>query len=281
MLMTKEVEIPLKRNSIIYIPLPKKVTGLAKSIRHIKQLGSLLFAKDYSSYDKMYKLAQTSYSSESGTHFWKQIATNGLENYEEKAFLDSTRNLSIETALVVGCGAGREVFGLEKMVQHVDGIDFSDHLIHAAQTMAILTKSRALFYKEFNDIDKKYDLIFVTNVLLNLIPGSRKRNEFLQNLKNLCHDDTQLIFFIDQEELNFRHRFFWISLLLRLRSWLTGSDWEKGDIVSAWLANRKDDSTPLYYHYFPNQESIQNLFFENGFKANKSWGIFWRAQISN
>jgi SAM-dependent methyltransferase len=265
-----ESEFKLKENSLLKIPLPRGDRGIQKIKRHFLQLFKIFFSPDYANYNKMFELGKRNYESNHGASFWKEIATNGLETYEEEAL----RSLSNEyrKVLVYGCGAGREAFGIGKLDKNVDAYDYSRPLIDFAKKMNSFQNVH--FYHELPD--KKYDVIFVTNVLMNLIPGSKKRDEFLQEIKKRCHEKTECLFFINEGVITYNSRFFWLSLLLKVKSYMFLGPWEKGDIVSSWMANRTQDPTPLYYHFFTEVE-ITEVFRKNGLKASRKWGIFWKV----
>lgn len=270
-----EKEFELKENSFLKIPLPPRVTGISKFKRHIVQFIKIFFGKEYASYDAMFELGKRNYNSEVGMSFWKEISRNGLETFEEEAIktcLPLGKNV-----LVYGCGAGREAFGINELGYDVDGYDYSENLINYAKS---LDHSDVNFLTSL-DKDKKYDLIFVSNIILNLIPGELKRTEFLSELKAHCHNDSSLIFFINQEEYPLTSRFFWISFILRIKSLLGLGPWEKGDIVSGWMANRTDDPTPLYFFNYSNDSQIRDFFEKNGFACTKEWGIFWKVKLNS
>ena len=280
--MTEQSEI--EYNSLTDIPLPPGRRGLEKLKRHLRQLRLLFSSNRYRSYENLLKGVKESYSTPTEVEFWHRAALFGLEEYEFRALRDARESSSILRekeqwdCLMIGCGAGREAFGLEKLGHNVVATDISEKLLEIASEIKNEIDSRVEFYNGSipkNHDSKTFDLIFVTNALLNLLPGRANRINFLKEVRSYCHTDTRILFFADVEPLNPRNRLFWISQVLRLKKIIGLGDYESGDVVSSSLGNWAGDDDPILFHYFPSNLKFQSELSEAKIEAEHKWGIFW------
>lgn len=273
--------------SVLNYARPTRLKGLAKISRRMQQAWTILFAHEFSSYTEMQPTAVDLYDVSVEKSHWQAFADYGLEPYELRAIGQAMRALGKDSGqtkvLMVGRGAGREAFGMEKLGMQVTAADTATGLIEFAGRHAEKIKSTVRFERiepnqRLPQVEGGYDIVFVTNILLNLIPGRHARRQFLHRLREVSGPATQIILFADILKPSIGERFFWISQLMRLRS-VFGADFEPGDTASGQLTSAHAGVVTSYYHYFPDQKALLEELHAAGMTAINPWGIFWLARL--
>ena len=89
--------------------------------------------------------------------------------------------------LVVGCGTGREIYGLKKIgFKNIIGIDISPDMIKEAKKLVPKTK---LFVCDINQFrsNQKFDAIIYFNNILEQIPSINKKKNAINKTKELLN----------------------------------------------------------------------------------------------
>ena len=101
----------------------------------------------------------------------------------ERALLDR-RTSGMGTALVVGCGVGREAIGLAGLGWQVVGMDGSPGLVEAAQAnearSGVQVDWRAQHLSDGLALGRRFDLICLFGQVYGLIPGRARRVQLLR-----------------------------------------------------------------------------------------------------
>mgnify|MGYP003862771077 CR=1 FL=1 len=212
------------------------------------------------------------YSTPTELDYYEKLVRLGLESEElQAAFAAFKLFQGSPTALVVGCGAGRESFALEKMGYKVLGIDSSQSMIMRAQMVSSRIKSRVTFKQGdvFSLSNAHFDFLFVSPAIIGHIPTQTKRVEFLKKLHQLGNQNSVLFCLPYIRQLTPRDRLFWGSQILRFR-WRGQNIWSPGDTVSSFLGNHNTDAGLLYYHFYPSFDHFERELRLAGFLAQTS-----------
>lgn len=112
-------------------------------------------------------------------------ATEGLSKEEEiviKKYLASDSKI-----LVVGCGTGREIYGLRTLgFKNVTGIDISPEMINEAKKLVPNVK---LFVKDINKFEskEKFDAVIYFNNIIEQIPSFDERKKAIIKARELLN----------------------------------------------------------------------------------------------
>lgn len=259
--------------------------------RRIFQVYKVLVDKSYCSDEGLLSLRESRYAQKAEIDFYKSIALSGLEEDEVIAFESCLANLeNKKSALVIGCGAGREVFALSKNFEFVCGLDSSLPMIQASdEVKALFLKlnpavANLNFYYISNpndfltswssDGNRRFDFIYVPRGILNHLPRQQERVRFIKNLSLLLASASKLLLQIDVPP---RRSWKLSSLLLKVRF----KKWEAGDSLRSYLGNHNADSTLLFYHEYGSAQEVESELFAAGLQlcpAESSCG-FWHCQL--
>ena len=131
-----------------------------------------------------------SYETPQSVAFYSQAASSGLKIWE-KTVVDRlfAAGTSTRTILVVGCGGGREIFGLEDLGFDVSGVDVSAALIAEAHNEASRRESRAVIVlgdgAHFPFADGAFDAVVIWSQVLGHVPLSSGRAAFLAEARRV------------------------------------------------------------------------------------------------
>ncbi len=256
-----------------------KDRGLKMFFRRIKQFNNILFSDTFSNYEAVVETTKKRYSSIEEIEFYKKFGKIGLLD-EEMLILKSlaTKLPEDKSCLVVGCGTGREVFGVEKLGFQTTGVDNCQPMITNAELLKAELSSLATFKTcDFLTFcpPKKYDVVFMTYALLNHIQGKENRIDFLKHAKSLMKDNGYIVMHCDEFPMTNNLRYHIASILLRLR-WLGKNKWQKGDTARSFLGTHCSNKTPLFFHYYTSHfEVIQELQGAGlmGWQFRRGWVI--------
>jgi SAM-dependent methyltransferase len=242
---------------------------MLRTMRRVKQLSYLLTSSVFSDHRAIQALVKERYDSEAEVRHYLAISDEGLYTEEEsvvREFLKLRRfSYPIECrALVVGCGAGREVFALEKMGLNVKGIDLSEKMIAcakkvSAQRMGKATPTREI-QAEFETTDLEgfcapngsFDLVFVSSAIAEHIRGRDARIRFYSKARALITDRGGIYVGPEIQRVSLVSPYFWASQVLRLRWRLKQEKWEPGDSARAFFGKHNRDLGLVFYHFYPS-----------------------------
>jgi|GEM_PF-1715113 len=279
--------------------------------RRFFQIFRVLVDKNYCSNEGLLKLRDSRYAQKAEVDFYKSIALSGLEKDETIAIQSCLAALdNKKSALVIGCGAGREVFALSKNFDLICGLDSSSPMIRAAEEVKskwtklnpaganleffylsnpddLLTTS---FIKRNPDSNLKFDFIFVARGVLNHLPRREERVGLMKKLSFLLASEGQFLLQIDvapQIAPQFApagSAWAYSSLRSTLSSRLLKArfqSWEAGDSLRSYLGNHNADSTLLFFHEYRSRQEVCSELFAAGLQlrpAQSSSG-FWLCHL--
>ena len=181
-------------------------------------------------------------------------------------------------ALVVGCGAGREVFALEKAGLKTTGVDNSGQFIQRALRIKNDHSSSAEFFSgELNTFvpkDVQFDLVWITYGLLNHIAGAKSRLAFLDSIKQRLGERGSIFVASDLLSPKDTSRKLKLSSIFLKLIWLGKKMWQPGDVLRSNLGPFSISPYLIYYHYYPDHFSAEAEFETAGLKW-VNHGEFW------
>ncbi|MFH1917801.1 MAG: methyltransferase domain-containing protein [Nanoarchaeota archaeon] len=131
--------------------------------------------------DKSFVIGRYSDNVRVKNYVWK--TKKGLTLEEEKIIKKYVSKGS--SILVVGCGTGREIYGLKKIgFKHVTGVDISPDMIKEAKKILPKVKFYCSDINEFK-INKKFNVIIYFNNILEQIPSRKQRITAIAKSKGL------------------------------------------------------------------------------------------------
>lgn len=249
--------------------------------RRCAQAGKLLCSPEFLSYDRMGAGVRARYSCAEEVGHYEHVANEGLRADEENAL--RATGITRGRALVVGCGAGREAFALERRGFEVVATDAAPGMVQAARARAQATSSAVAIHEgTWPDGDQgagaRHDLILVTASMTNHIPGRANRVAFFAGCARRLAPGGALVFFPDQFDLRASPRFFLASVVLRARSLVGASEWEPGDTVRAYLGDHAPGSGLVYYHYYASRAEVERELASAGLAGTALDDGFWVAR---
>jgi SAM-dependent methyltransferase len=227
-------------------------------------------SKTFGNSRQMFETMIERYSSDQEMNYYLPWAAGGLVPCETTSV---TGALSIhpkaKTALVVGCGTGREVFALEKYGLKVLGIDVCERMINEAKKLASSRGSLSRFQRVDllnDDFFEKFDFILVSGSLGNHIHGRANRVFFWKQIANALKIDGLMVHGPEIKIIKRFSRFYFASLILRLR-WLGQDRWEKGDTALSFLGNHNVTDELIFFHYYQSKSEFTDELSNAGLKA--------------
>ena len=254
-------------------------------IRRPAQFLSLIWSAKYYGTENTRELVNERYSHPSELSYYEQIALNGLDELEaprvDKVINEHCKNFN--SSLVVGAGTGREVIYFKDLFTQSFGIDTCSVMIDSA--IKISKENNLGLDQSYQKIDhinqlrfKDLDFIYLTVTLMNHIKGRANRIEFYKNLKSAKNSEGIICGFSNILPLSIRSHFYWISLILRIKSFFKGDSWERGDSLRSYLGSHTSLNLPIFYHFDQSQEHILDELSEAGLKGEFIFAIFWVAK---
>lgn len=242
----------------IFIQIPLKDSGLKLIKRRLFQVGQVCFSPRFAPDRDVARDAKERYSQPTEIEYYKALALSGFYEPEEQSFLKAKEiNSEMKTAIVIGCGTGREAFALEKAGLKVTAVDFSHKMIATANKIKEENHSSVIFTTERPS--EKFDLVLVTYGLTNHLLSFEERVEVIKSFRPNLKPDGLMIFSGYFRKINFGDRFFIASQILRMR-YLLRKKWEPGLTVISHFGFHNDEAMPLpFYFYQTKEEQIQEL----------------------
>jgi len=250
-----------------------KDTGFRWLFRRAKQLGQIFVGPQFKNHMSVGPSVRKRYEQKNEVLFYQNDSPVGLVPEEELAVKKIFPQPGQKKALIIGCGAGREVFGLEDLGFDVCGIDIALPMIEAAKKIAKKNNSHAKWiWGGLESLDGIFDLIFVSGGITSHIPGQNQRVHFLSQLRRLAIHNTALLHFPAILQLNWRHHYFWSSQAMRVR-W--HKSWEKGDSARSFLGRHNNTSDMVYFHFYQNPQEVSSELIEAGWAPERLSADTW------
>jgi len=118
-------------------------------------------------------------------------AKKGL--FEEEKLLIKKYVKPSDRVLVVGCGTGREIFGLKKLgIKDIVGIDISPDMIREAKKLLPDTELIISNIVEFKS-KKNFDVVVFFNNIIEQIPSLSEKKKAILNAKRLLREGGKII----------------------------------------------------------------------------------------
>lgn len=138
-------------------------------------------------------------------------------------------------------------------------------MIQAASKIKEQAKSSVHFTTEAPD--KTFDFILVTYGLSNHLLSLEERVEVLKSFKRYMGPQSVLNFSGYYRPIKFGDRFFWASLILRLR-WLFRRKWEPGLTVISHFGFHNDEAIPLPFYFYRHRHELTNELTLAGYQCH-------------
>ncbi|MCB0363913.1 MAG: methyltransferase domain-containing protein [Bdellovibrionaceae bacterium] len=239
----------------------KLVTKAKRIRRRMSQAFHLVAGRNFQTPETASQSLQNHYENKEEVGFHSRLVRKGLVDFELEALEWAQNNCDLNEALVIGCGAGREVFPLEKAGIRVTGIDSSPEMIKQAKKMARRRKSKAQFVvgtSEDLDTNDKFDLIFITPGLTGHFPTVGTRIEFLNSLKDLLKPGG--LVFIEPDIVPFGpfSKQSLASALLKIKWRRFPGAWSKGDTLRGFWGHEDSHDGLHYFHYYQSEAEVKS-----------------------
>jgi SAM-dependent methyltransferase len=209
------------------------------------------------------QMVRGSYSTAASVEKYSTRADQGLRIWE-MAILE---NHFPETGdvLVVGCGGGRECFGLEGLGYRVTGVDVSEHQIDAARAISARRNSSVTFScvdgESLPFENDSFDAVTLWSQVLGNVPGHENRERLLREARRVVRSCGVVSLSVHERERT-------LALVTdAMRPDCNPDDkLEDGDLLL--LAD--DGVSPQFWHYFAIQE-LRELCTGTGFPLVELW----------
>ena len=195
------------------MPPLERDLGWALLMRRARQTGRLFFSPYLSTPSATLQMTAQRYSHPQELEFYRRFVDLEWTEDEREVFLPILENEfeGRKKALLVGCGAGREAFALEKLGFLGQGLDLSSAMVKEARKLAIGRESQWEFMEGgVDDLSSdfgSYDLIYITPALNGHIPGLRRRVSFYSCLRSLLKPDGLILMSPDIRPFKFFSHF--------------------------------------------------------------------------
>ena len=253
-------------------PLPKPDKGFRLFLRRLRQAQMVWSSKSLRSNDDMVAAMVSRYGSAGELEYYSKWAAAGLVPCEKDVMAQILRtDLAPRSALVVGCGTGREAFALERLGLQVTGVDLCPQMIEAARTIAESNSSSARFVLRDPSDDgfiEKFDFILVSGSLGNHIQGRANRVRFWKQVAGNLKPGGTMAHGPEIKKLPRGGRFYFASVLLRIR-WSGRPQWEPGDTALSFLGNHNATHEIIFYHYYQSEREFLSELEEAGFRPRQ------------
>ncbi|MEW6754444.1 MAG: class I SAM-dependent methyltransferase [Candidatus Latescibacterota bacterium] len=201
------------------------------------------------------QLVHRAYSSDAVVARYRARVSEGLRVWEAtvaaRCFPAGAR------VLAVGCGAGREVFGLEALGFSVCGTDISPELLEAARAIAAERGSRARFERTDGAVlpcdSGAFDVVILWSQVLANVPGAAARLALLRQARRVLADGGLATFSVHDRALT--------EPMVRADEVVARGP-GPGDLV----VRAEEDGVPCYFHYFDRDE-VEALCRDAGFAS--------------
>lgn len=192
--------------------------------------------------------------------FYSKIARQGMDPNEAYACRIAKKLLGDENkraVLVVGCGAGREAFHLEKMDFQVTGLDENKDMLEAAKVASKdLGSSNRWVLGNIEQIKpNSFDLVFISSVISSHIPGFENRVDFFREVSKRLKKNGIIAYYPNIDPFSI-FDYQWVgSKLMHLR-WHKKRKWERGDGVKSFLGQHNTDENLLYFYAYQSSDDF-------------------------
>jgi SAM-dependent methyltransferase len=206
--------------------------------------------------DSIRKAVRESYATPEAVAKYAKRADRGLATWEQAV---AARCFPASgTVLTVGCGAGREAFGLEVLGYDVTGVDIVPALIEAANDQKEFRHSLARFALVDGAVlpfaNAAFDVVTLWNQMLANVPTRAARAALMREVARVIRPAGIVCLSVHDDARSRR--------LLATESMMAIDDPEPGDIWHREL----DEGTVRYMHYFTADE-VQDLCTGCGFEV--------------
>lgn len=200
--------------------------------------------------DDLRRVVVESYSSDEKVAYYAARAVEGLRRWEQSVIW--AHLASPGSALVVGCGAGREAFALEALGWSVTGVDVAEPLLASARTRGggvrfLLTDG------SLDDVDiSSVDTATLWAQVLNSVPGDAARRRLLGNVHRLVRPGGLISLSVHDRALTMAE--------IEASTLVSVDVPEPGDVLLRGDGGLRES----YNHYFTEAE-LRSLLDDTGF----------------
>lgn len=264
--------------------------------RRIRQIRSLLVGSQFVNHDLLRRRIEDRYETETElTHFATLAKAGFVENESliTKAFIK--RAPSAQSALVIGCGSGREAFALLQFgFKRIKAIDISSQMIQKARSFQLELDSQMAIEFSVADFTRfegpatdqktelKFDLVFVSAAIVEHLRGRENRIDFYRKAAAHCTNHGRVVLGPEVRALQLNSAYFLASMILRVRFFLRREKWEAGDTARGFFGapdiDPSADAEMTFYHFYPSLEDFQSEINEAGLSIEESFDDFVLAR---
>lgn len=256
-----------------------------------KQIKFLMSSPYFASSKNLEESVYQSYNSQEELDYYRENAFKGFMEFEKPMAQHLIQpkqmhgNITPLRILVIGCGSGREAFGLEQLGSHfqIYAMDLVPEMINIAQTCAKKVDSQVKFFAtsfpNLNDLEEeRVDRILISSFVTNFLQGSDQRVNYLAKLAHLLKPAGEIYIYPSIQKLHFGSLEYFSSKLLKVNSWFKGWRYEQGDhVISTYHGKGK----LMYFYHYPSEQDFLHEVQLAGYQAEKINEEFFRLSIKS
>ena len=240
--------------------------------RRLTQVFHMMSSRNFGNPSSAVRSLYSRYRDENELKYYRQAALEGLFDTEKEALEFLFESSLPKSALVIGCGAGREVFPLAEMGIETLGIDMVPEMIELANSIAQKNQSPAKFSVgsiHTLNADHQFDLIFLTPGLTGHLPTVASRIDFLHELKNFLSPSGKILATPDIVPFSKFSKQSLGSALLKIKWRKIPGAWSKGDTLRAFWGHHNPNDSLYYFHFYQSEAEVASEAQLAGFRVLK------------
>ena len=269
-------------NSVPELPVAPCARGLQKFTRKWSQFKQLLFMNDFAPREIIagaHAPMIARYNSRAEIQFYEKFTAHGLLVGEKEAVHSLSECMT--SALVVGCGTGREAFALAERGFAVTGLDIAEKMVEGARELNRRKGTDLEFtvadFMKWRDA-RRFDFVFLTFGITGHIYGEKRRREFLVKAARHLNPGGLLLYGPDILDLRHSPAKLAASQILRLK-WFGRRAWQAGDTVRSFLGRHNNTSDLFYFHYYQSEREFLEQARAAGLELEREFDGYYLMRV--
>ena len=211
-----------------------------------------------------FKTVIEKYKNKKEIEYLKKTSDSGLYDYEEIIIEKYCKEPG--RALIIGCGAGREVLSMGEKHISITGIDIVEELTKIAFKKAKEKNIKAHFLtmnaKDLALKSDSFDYVILLGQLISLIPLRKNRIKMLQDCKRVLKAGGILIMTTHSRNKNIKEKIKWkiLNFTRKILNYISPvKGLEEGDKWVRAISGYKITKSKIFMHLYTPKEAIEDL----------------------